>query len=182
MLCTDPVHLRPGRARRPHGTCMFLSRLLATALLVPLAFFPETSSAIDIWSWPLSAPHSVTRSFEAPPTPYKAGHRGVDLSTVSGDPVFAPADGVVSFAGVVVDRPVLSIQHAGDLISSFEPVDAVVAEGEHVSAGQTVGLVSVGGHCGAGCIHFGVRLHGQYVSPMLYLVGIRRAILLPVHD
>lgn len=161
---------------------MFLSRLLAVLLLIPIGFLPEASPALSRWEWPVGPPHHVTRPFEAPPTPYAAGHRGIDLSAQSGDPVYAPADGVVSFAGVVVDRPVLSLTHDGDLISSFEPVAVVVAEGEHVVAGQLVGLISIGGHCSARCIHFGVRLHGQYVSPLLYLVGIPRAVLLPLYD
>ena len=170
-----------GRSPDQHDSCVFLSRLLTVALLIPIAFFPQASPAVSQWHWPVESPHRVTRPFEAPPTPYAAGHRGIDLSAQSGDPIYAPADGVVSFAGVVVDRPVLSLMHDGDLISSFEPVDAIVAEGEHVTAGQLVGLVSVGGHCSASCIHFGVRLHGQYVSPLLYLVGIPRAILLPLY-
>ena len=161
---------------------MFLSRLLAVLLLIPIGFPPEASPALSRWAWPVEPPHHVTRPFEAPPTLYAAGHRGIDLSAQSGDPVYAPADGVVSFAGAVVDRPVLSLMHDGDLISSFEPVDVIVAEGEHVVAGQLVGLISIGGHCSARCIHFGVRLHGQYVSPLLYLVGIPRAVLLPLYD
>ena len=161
---------------------MFLSRLLAVLLLIPIGFLPEASPALSQWEWPVGPPHHVTRPFEAPPTPYAAGHRGIDLSAQSGDPVYAQADGVVSFVGVVVDRPVLSLKHDGDLISSFEPVAVVVAEGEHVVAGQLVGLISIGGHCSARCIHFGVRLHGQYVSPLLYLVGIPRAVLLPLYD
>jgi murein DD-endopeptidase MepM/ murein hydrolase activator NlpD len=124
----------------------------------------------------------VTRAFIAPANTYAHGHRGIDLAARTGDPVYAPADGVVSFAGVVVDRPVLSVAHAGDLISSVEPVEALVTAGEHVTAGQRIGLVGAGGHCVGVCVHFGVRLHGHYVSPLLYLGGVPRAVLLPVGD
>jgi hypothetical protein len=117
---------------------MAFSRLLAAALAAGLGLLPEVEPPVPAWGWPLSPPHTVTRPFEAPPTTYAAGHRGVDLAAGSGDPVYAPAEGVVSFAGVVVDRPVLSITHAGDLVSSIEPVTATVAEGAHVAASTSV--------------------------------------------
>lgn len=132
------------------------------------------------WTWPVGPPRDLLRPFEAPASSYAAGHRGIDIGAGPGSPVRAPADGVVSFAGVVVDRPVLSIQHADDLVSSVEPVTAVVAAGERVSAGQVVGVVATGAHCTDRCLHFGVRRHGQYISPMLFLGGIARAVLLPL--
>ena len=132
------------------------------------------------WTWPVGPPHDLGRSFQAPPGPYGAGHRGIDVGARPGSAVRAPADGVVSFAGVVVDRPVLSIQHSDGLLSSIEPVTAVVAEGDRVSAGQVVGVVATGAHCSDRCVHFGVRRHGQYISPLLFLGGLAPAVLLPL--
>jgi murein DD-endopeptidase MepM/ murein hydrolase activator NlpD len=132
------------------------------------------------WAWPVGPPREVARPFEAPASRYAAGHRGIDLVAGEGDPVRSPADGVVTFVGRVVDRPVLSIQHAGDLVSSFEPVTATVNEGDRVQAGQVVGVVATGAHCTARCVHFGVRRHGQYISPILFLGGLARAVLLPL--
>ena len=166
---------------------MLPSRLLAVVLLLPVWALTGSSSPAT-WLWPLPPPHSVARPFEAPPSPYAAGHRGIDLPARPGDAVFAPASGVVSFSGMVAGRPVLSISHPGDLISTVEPVRADVAagdrvaEGDRVAAGQQVGRVASGGHCADACIHFGVRLHGQYVSPMLMLGGVPRAVLLPLND
>lgn len=158
---------------------MFSSRVLAALLLAPVWLLTGSSSPAA-WLWPLPPPHPIARPFEAPPSAYAAGHRGIDLPAREGDPVFAPADGVVSFSGTVAGRPVLSISHPGDLISTVEPVLAGVAEGDHVAAGQRVGLVASGGHCADACLHFGVRLHGRYVSPMLVLGGVPRAVLLPL--
>jgi len=122
----------------------------------------------------------VVRAFEAPADRYSAGHRGIDLVAGEGDPVRAPADGEVTFVGTVVDRPVLSIRHGNDLISSFEPVTATVGEGDRVRAGQVIGIVATGAHCSGQCVHFGVRRHGQYISPVLFLGGVARAVLLPL--
>jgi murein DD-endopeptidase MepM/ murein hydrolase activator NlpD len=84
----------------------------------------------------------------------------------------------VHFAGVVVDRPVLSIEHPGGLISSYEPVETSLVGGESVAGGDTIGTV-VSGHCSALCLHFGVRLNGDYVSPMRFLGGIPWSVLIP---
>lgn len=93
-------------------------------------------------------------------------------------PVLAPADGVVSFAGVVVDRPVLSIRHAGGLVSSYEPVVTTLVAGDSVARGQQIGELQAG-HCAELCLHFGVRLDGAYISPLNYLGGIPWSVLLP---
>jgi murein DD-endopeptidase MepM/ murein hydrolase activator NlpD len=133
------------------------------------------------WSWPLTPPHPIARPFVAPPTPYSAGHRGIDVTAAPGADILAPAGGVVHFSGVVVDRPVLSIRHPGGLISSFEPVASPLQAGDAVSGGQLVGTLEAG-HCATACLHFGVRLHGEYVSPLNYLGGAARAVLLPTRS
>lgn len=139
----------------------------------------SASAAADVWVWPSPEPHRVIQTFVSPPSLYASGHRGIDLAAQPGETVVAAHDGTVSFAGYVADRMVLSIMQADDMITTLEPVDALVVVGEHVRAGQVVGNVSTGGHCLPGCMHFGVRLHGQYVSPMLYLGHVPRAVLLP---
>ncbi|TDW31239.1 M23 family metallopeptidase [Cryobacterium psychrophilum] len=157
------------------------ARSFRIALLAPLVLvvFASATAAATPWSWPLAPPHTIEAGFIAPLTPYVAGHRGIDVPAERGAAVFAPSAGVVSFAGVVADRPVVSIAHAGDLISSVEPVDAVVTVGDRVAAGQQVGTLAAGGHCARRCLHFGVREHGLYVSPLRFLGGLPRAVLLP---
>jgi murein DD-endopeptidase MepM/ murein hydrolase activator NlpD len=118
------------------------------------------------------------KPFIAPETRYAAGHRGIDIAAPVGSPVLAPSDGVVSFAGFVVDRPVLSVRHPGGLVSSYEPVATALVEGASIHRGEVIGVV-VAGHCAAACLHFGVRLDGEYVSPLNYLGGIPRSVLLP---
>ncbi|GAB3616836.1 hypothetical protein GCM10027416_13930 [Okibacterium endophyticum] len=133
------------------------------------------------WLWPIPPPRRITEPFRAPPTPYSAGHRGIDLAVDAGAPVTAMAAGIVSFAGVVVDRPLVSITHPNGLVSSMEPVEPTVTDGEVVQAGQQIGTIATGGHCGSGCLHVGVRLYGEYVNPLLLLGELERAVLLPNH-
>ncbi|MBD7995981.1 M23 family metallopeptidase [Arthrobacter sp. Sa2CUA1] len=151
-----------------------------------------------LWDWPLTPEPGVIRPFDKPGQRWLAGHRGVDLAASSGDAVRSPADGIVRFAGHVVDRPVLTIDHGDGTLSSFEPVTATVAVGETVTAGQTVGLLTPGGglttadphdrsapersqpHCPNTCLHWGVRLDGEYVDPLRYLLDRRPSVLLPL--
>lgn len=160
-------------------------RVVALSLGVTLAVVatnsPETAALTPRWGWPLAAPHVVVQPFVAPETPYSPGHRGIDIGGSVGDVVAAPARGVVHFAGWVVDRGVVSIRHEGGLISSFEPVSAVVVAGERVERGQVVGVLERG-HCAGPCLHFGVRRYGEYVSPLLFLAGIPRSVLLPTRE
>ena len=143
----------------------------------------SAANAAAAWDWPLPEPHTLLRPYIAPETPYSAGHRGIDIeahATAEETPqvVTAPAAGTVHFAGFVVDRPVLSIRHPGGVVSSFEPVTTTLAIGDVVMAGQEIGTLEAG-HCSSQCLHLGVRIDGGYVSPLLFLGGVPRAVLLP---
>ncbi|WP_018763427.1 MULTISPECIES: M23 family metallopeptidase [unclassified Arthrobacter] len=137
--------------------------------------------ATAAWRWPLAPKPPVLRYFSPPPLPWLSGHRGVDLGGAApGADVVSPAAGTVSFVGVVVDRPVITIDHGDGLRSSFEPVDSPLAVGTPVAAGEVVGTV-VPGHCPlAACLHWGVRDGEQYVNPLQFVLDLRPSILLPL--
>lgn len=130
------------------------------------------------WAWPVS-PVRIAVPYRAPETPYAAGHRGIDLVAAPGDEVVAAEAGVVSYRGRVVDRPVLTIDHGNGVLSSIEPVASELPVGAIVERGAPVGVVDAGGHCDGACVHFGVRVDGDYVSPLRFLGGVPRAVLLP---
>lgn len=132
------------------------------------------------WTWPLHPVPAVLRPFDLSHH-YAAGHRGVDLEAAAGTPVLAPDDGVVHFAGWVVDRPVLSIAHSNGLISSVEPVMAAVERGDAVARGQVVGHVSTEHtHAPSGGLHLGARDGDTYIDPLALLGAVPRAVLLPL--
>ncbi|MGW5716817.1 M23 family metallopeptidase [Amycolatopsis sp. NPDC003865] len=119
-------------------------------------------------SWPLSPVPVVTKYFDAPETPYGAGHRGVDLAAFPGQEVLSADAGVVVFAGLVGGRPVMSVDHDGGLRTTYEPVEPKVAVGDQVYRGQVLGTV-LAGHPGcaiAACLHWGVRRGEEYVDPL----------------
>ncbi len=180
-------------ARLAVAVVMAVSMLLTDppSKAAPSAILAEGTAPAAVaasWRWPLDEPRILTRPYVAPATPYSSGHRGIDIGTRAavGATVYAPASGVVSFAGVVVDRPVLSINHGSGLVSSFEPVTSHLVAGEQVHAGQVVGqlhAVAAGAaHCRSPCLHFGVRHHGEYLSPLNFLGGIPHSVLLPTRE
>lgn len=135
------------------------------------------------YGWPSGEPVTVVRGFTAPPEPWAAGHRGVDLAMVDGAPVRAAADGVVAFAGMVAGRGVVSIDHADGVRTTYEPVTAAVSRGASVAGGDVIGQLAGPGHCDpATCLHWGARRGSDdYLDPMTLLeeeVVIR---LLPHH-
>jgi len=127
------------------------------------------------------APFLAARLFDRPDAPWAPGHRGIDLPAAQGEVVGSPGAGVVAFAGTVVDRGVVTIDHGGGLLSSVEPVSASVAVGDRVEAGDPLGVVTgEPGHCAPRtCLHWGVRLRGEYVNPLDVLAGYGSIVLLP---
>lgn len=160
------------------------SRVALVALLVLGAggsaeALPSASTAASGWVWPVDDRRLVVRPFLAPPTPYGVGHRGVDLAASgAGVEVRAVTGGVVHFAGVVVDRPVITVRQ-GQVLATVEPVEPLVEVGDTVRAGDVIGVL-LPGHCARPCVHLGVRVAGEYVSPLLWLGGLQRAVLLPL--
>jgi murein DD-endopeptidase MepM/ murein hydrolase activator NlpD len=143
----------------------------------------SASVAAAPWEWPLRPRPVLLRRFEAPASRYGPGHRGLDLATEVGHRVQAVEAGVVTHAGVVAGRGSVTVTHAGGLSSTYEPLSPSVVAGEHVSAGQLLGLVAPGSgtsraHCGSAvCLHLGARREHTYLDPLLLLARARIRLL-----
>ncbi|MBE0009314.1 MULTISPECIES: murein hydrolase activator EnvC family protein [unclassified Arthrobacter] len=174
-----------------------VAALLVTALVITGSSAPSPPREQGVaapgqeyappWSWPLSPTPVVLRQFDRPEQPWLPGHRGVDLAVEETARVNSPAAGRVVFAGWVVDRPVVTVDHGGGVLSSFEPVTAVLDRGQAVQDGQQIGTLDTGAgshgassHCPSSCLHWGVRVDGEYVNPLNYVTDRRPSILLPL--
>jgi murein DD-endopeptidase MepM/ murein hydrolase activator NlpD len=130
-----------------------------------------TTSAPALWTAPLPGPPRIARPFDPPANPYGPGHRGVDLAGTAGEQVLAAGAGVVVFAGMVAGRPVVSVQHADGLRTTYEPVTPSVGAGQAVARGSPIGVL-LHGHPGCpvdACLHWGLRRGETYLDPMLLL-------------
>lgn len=135
------------------------------------------------WSWPLEPRPVVLRTFDPPAEPWLSGHRGVDLRAAHDVArVTSPAAGTVTFAGVVVDRPVITVDHGNGLRSSFEAVRSDLKPGTAVAEGEVLGWIQPS-HCGPGaCVHWGVRRGEDYLNPLTFVTDLRPSVLLPPVD
>ncbi len=170
--------------RTPAGVLLIAAALALVGGLPARAMAPDAPPpprldgiAAD-WEWPLPG-FRLERAFEAPAHRYGAGHRGVDLRADPDAAVRAPAPGTIAFSGPVAGRGILTIDHGDGLVTTLEPVTSDLAVGATVQRGQEVAGLALGGHAPPGALHFGVRLHGDYLNPMLLLGEIPRAVLLP---
>jgi len=185
-----PSPFAPGRRLRRHRAAAFALCLLAVVSPAAIAHAdggdpPPPSSAgggtVSLardWRWPVH-PFQMRRAFVAPAHDYGPGHRGIDLLPSGDATVRAPAAGVVAFSGQVAGRGVMTLDHGAGLVSTLEPIDSALAPGTPVETASPLGTVSVGGHAEPGAVHFGVRLDGAYINPLLLLGGVPRAVLLP---
>jgi murein DD-endopeptidase MepM/ murein hydrolase activator NlpD len=134
------------------------------------------------FGWPLAGTPTVTRGFDPPSTAYGAGHRGVDLAAVAGQPVLAAGPGRVTYAGLLAGRGVVTVTHAGGLRTTYEPVSPAVRVGAAVALGQRIGTLT-GGHSscspGSACLHWGLLRGATYLDP-LSLVLTTKVRLLPL--
>jgi murein DD-endopeptidase MepM/ murein hydrolase activator NlpD len=123
------------------------------------------------YSWPLHGP--VIRGFEPPPTPYEAGHRGIDIAAPFGTEVGASREGVVAFAGWVAGSLFVSIDHPDGVRTTYSWLsEALVKKGQSVQQEQLIGR-SGHGHLDLPetHLHFGARVGSMYIDPMLLLEG-----------
>ncbi len=165
----------PPAATPPLGPAQSIAAEVGIAGTGPAAPF---ASGQTEYQWPLDAEPEVLRGFDNPPAPWAAGHRGVDLSAGAGATVVAAGEGVVAFAGTVVNRGVVSIDHADGIRTTYEPLIPAVSAGDVVTAGQVIGhLTPAGAHCTPGCLHWGARTGPQtYVDP-LSLLGLEPVVV-----
>jgi murein DD-endopeptidase MepM/ murein hydrolase activator NlpD len=98
-------------------------------------------------------------------------HTGVDINAVTGAPIRAAADGVVSSAGWLGGYGQATIvEHGGPMATLYAHQSAVlVSTGQRVTRGQVIGRVGCTGTCTGPHLHYEVRIDGNPVNPAPYL-------------
>jgi murein DD-endopeptidase MepM/ murein hydrolase activator NlpD len=114
-------------------------------------------------------------------------HKGLDLSAPTGTPIFAAADGVVSFAGRYPLREsvawwrfgnVVVVNHADRFITIYGHCDTIkVRRGQNVQQGEAIATVGSTGWSTNSHLHYEVRSDleqpGSYVpiDPRIYILN-----------
>lgn len=201
MLLHTPITAGPPNPRLPSSLLL----LLLHALVVALFFNPQpmhsptaaqavsTSESVQ-WVPPVpeASESDVLEPFVPPELPWSAAHRGIDIGAPQTE-IVAPAAGEITFEGVVVDRPVLTIRHPNGLLSSLEPVETDLEVGDTVSQGDVVANLSAEiAHCDNQCVHWGVRkpdawqigstARDLYIDPAFLLGWTEPSVLWPLES
>ena len=102
----------------------------------------------------------------------RRAHKGVDLSAPTGTPIYATADGIVSRANRFSSYGLfVSIEHGASLQTRFAHMSRIaVADGERVEKGDIIGYVGSTGRSTGPHLHYEVRIDGQAVNPIPYMV------------
>ena len=107
-------------------------------------------------------------------------HRGIDIDGSTGDPVFAPADGIVVFAAYKgsFGNTILIRHHFENgkvFTTGYHHLhEILVKKGDRVKSGQVIGLIGSTGRVTGDHLHFEIQIDGELVDPLYYLQIIER--------
>lgn len=157
-------------------TMRFRSRRLASELSLLEDKLVERSQLLS--STPSIAPvHGVlTDGFGGRSDPFtgeKGVHSAVDISSATGQPIRAPADGIVvkaewsnGYGNVVFISHGFGYSTRYGHLASF-----AVKPGQKVKRGDTIGAVGTTGRSTGPHLHYEVRLNDQPVNPLAYILN-----------
>ena len=102
----------------------------------------------------------------------RRAHKGIDLAAPTGTPIYATADGLVSRADHFSSYGLyVQIEHGADLETRYAHMSRIaVAAGERVSKGDIIGYVGSTGRSTGPHLHYEVRVDGEAVNPVPYMV------------
>ena len=96
----------------------------------------------------------------------RRGHKGIDLASPTGTPIYASADGVVSRADWFSSYGLyVSLEHGGSIQTRYGHMSRLaVASGQRVRKGDVIGYVGSTGRSTGPHLHYEVRVNGQAVK------------------
>ncbi len=105
-------------------------------------------------------------------------HHGTDFRARYGTPLYAVADGKVSYAGWMRGYgKVVKIRHAGGYESLYAHQSRIrVRRGQRVRQGQIIGYAGSTGRSTGPHLHFGLTKNGRWINPMRVLGKGKRRI------
>ena len=133
---------------------------------------------IAVFKTPLGMPVKTavrfTSGFGGRDDPFGRGarmHEGQDLAGSYGSPIYATADGVVTYAGWENGYGrLIKVQHAFGIETRYGHLSQIRVEvGQRVSRGDRIGDMGNSGRSTGTHLHYEVRLSGRAVNPMTFI-------------
>jgi len=140
---------------------------------VDYAFRPSLPTAPSAQFIPAGYPLRCTNAYVSSTYGMRHGrmHNGIDFAAATGTPVYATADGRVSFAGTQRGYgQIVCIEHANGYSSCYAHLSRFeVREGQWVRQGDAIGRVGATGNATGPHLHYEIRRHQRAVNPNPYL-------------
>ena len=124
--------------------------------------------------WPTEG--YVTSSFGSRRSPFTGKtefHRGVDIANRRGTPIYAPANGTVTFVGGQnAYGNTIVIQHGNGISTRYAHLDRyAVKQGQLVKRGELIAYMGNSGRTTGSHLHYEVRTNGVNVNPMRFILN-----------
>jgi murein DD-endopeptidase MepM/ murein hydrolase activator NlpD len=122
--------------------------------------------------WPIAG--WISSAFGNRRDPFTGGrdfHPGLDISAPQGQPIIAPADGVVTAAAHTGNYGnLVTIDHGFGITTRYAHLSRyAVVPGQSVARGQTIGFVGSTGRSTSAHLHYEVLVNGRLTNPMRLL-------------
>lgn len=105
-------------------------------------------------------PFSATRTF----------HAGMDIANTPGTPIYAPADGLVTFVGPLGGfGQVVRIDHGYNMVTKFGHNSRIsVKKGQRIKRGEKIAEMGSSGRSTGPHLHYQVEVKGKPVNPRFF--------------
>jgi len=181
FLATNDQALKPEQVNDAiNGLYALRSSALTGATAAGLGMGMNRQASLADWVaattaptlWPVMGP--ITGPFGARIDPFNgegAFHSGVDISCSYGQPIIAPADGVVTYADFYAGYGrLIAIDHGNNISTRYGHLSGfAVTAGQTVRKGQVIGYVGMSGRSTGAHLHYEVRIHDTPVNPHKFL-------------
>lgn len=166
-LTVDPKTIDPENTRPEDEIVAGATSMATSQKLWSKIFRKPVDDPVCIKSW-----YGNRRSYNG--SPYTYFHTGLDYGVCANLKVFAPAPGIVVFAGPLVVRGNATIiDHGWGVFSGFWHQKTInVKVGDRVAAGQIIGEIGGTGRVTGPHLHWEVWVNGVQVEPQDWLENV----------
>lgn len=184
---TLPLVVAPGRydyerLDLPADRQSLLDPTLSQQERAKVAALRKLRSAERLWEFPFRYPvQGAVTSYYGSRRSYGYGfgsyHEGTDFRVEIGDPVSAPASGVVILAEPLVVRGrAILIDHGWGVVTGYWHLSRIdVTVGQSVTQGEIIGAVGNTGLSTGPHLHWELWVNGVSVSPLQWVYGLTEA-------
>lgn len=115
---------------------------------------------------------TITSRFGSKESIRKSAHKGIDIGSPNGTPIYAAADGTVTYSGYNSGGygNLVIISHGNGIETYYAHCSKLyVKKGQKVSAGDNIAAVGSTGRSTGNHLHFEIRQNGSQINPQRYV-------------